>query len=95
MAGKVHRTIKHDVIKDWAAKHAGEPALVRTTTDALKIKIGDDEPSYEKVSWEKWFEVFDEKEFAFVYEEPGFLAKVVKRNGKEDVAKSEGDKSGS
>lgn len=89
MAGKVHRTIKHDVIKGWAEARGGEPALVRTSNDALKIKIGGDEPHHEKISWDKWFELFDEKEQAFVYEEPGYLAKIVRRNGKEDPAPAE------
>ncbi len=80
------RTIKHDVIKGWAEQHGGVPARVRTTTDALKVKVGHDEPTYEPISWDDWFSVFDEKEFAFVYEEPGYGSKVVKRNGKEDGA---------
>jgi hypothetical protein len=79
------RTIKHDFIKQWAAQRGGVPARVRTTTDALRIKIGADEPSYEPISWDEWFKVFDEKEYAFVYEEPGFSSKVVARNGKEDT----------
>ena len=78
------RTIKHDRIKAWAQSRGGVPALVRTTSDALRIKIGNDEPQYEPISWDKWFEVFDEKELAFVYEEPGLSSKVVRRNGTED-----------
>ncbi|MEI8256440.1 MAG: hypothetical protein WCJ30_12270 [Deltaproteobacteria bacterium] len=80
------RTIKHDVIKGWAEKRGGVPARVHTTTDALKIKIGSDETTYEPISWDDWFSVFDEKEFAFVCEDPGYASKVVKRNGKEDGA---------
>lgn len=79
------RTIKHEVIRQWAERRHGVPALVRTTTDALRIKLGNDEPQYEPISWEKWFEVFDANNLAFVYEEPGYSSKVVARNGKEDL----------
>ncbi len=84
MANSQKRTIKHDIIKQWAEARGGVPARVRTTLDALKIKIGNDEPTYEPISWDTWFSVFDEKSFAFVYEEPGYSSKVVARNGKED-----------
>ena len=80
------RTIKHDLIKAWAEERKGEPAKVRGTTDALRIRMGADEPQYEAVSWDKWFTIFDEKELAFVYESPGYTAKIVRRTGKEDAA---------
>lgn len=80
-----NRTIKHDVIQQWAEARHGVPALVRTTVDAIRIKIGDDETQYEPIAWAKWFEIFDAKELAFVYESPGYTCKVVARNGKEDA----------
>lgn len=78
------RTIKHDVIKSWVEAHGGVPARVRTTSDALTVKIGTDEPTHDPISWEDWFSVFDDKEFAFVFEDHGYGSKVVKRNGKEE-----------
>jgi hypothetical protein len=81
------RTIDHAVIRRWAEHRKGEPARVRTTTDALRIKIGADEPYYEVISWEKWFEIFDANSLAFVYEDPGLMAKVVRRKeGDEPVS---------
>ena len=82
-----HRTLKHELIQRWAQAHSATPARVRSTTDALKLKIGSDERSWETISWDDWLKVFDEKEFAFLYEEPGFSNKIVKRNGTEDGAK--------
>lgn len=93
--GTVHRTAKHDVVKAWAEARSGKPARIKGTTDALKIDLGAvDEgfephpvPALEAVSWEDWFSTFDEKELAFVFEDPGFNCKVVRRNGREDGVK--------
>jgi hypothetical protein len=79
-----HRTAKHEVIQAWAKARNAQPARVRGTTDALKLKFGDEENSWEPITWDEWFAIFDEKEFAFVYEDPGFANKIVRRNGKED-----------
>lgn len=81
-----NRTAKHDTIRTWAKARDARPARVRGTLDALKLKIGEDEKSWEVIAWDEWFTIFDEKEFALVFEEPGFQNKVVKRNGKEDGA---------
>jgi hypothetical protein len=78
--------VKHDAIRAWAAARGAEPARVRGTTDALKLKIGADETSWETIDWDAWLQVFDEKEFAFVHENPGFANKIVRRNGREDEA---------
>lgn len=80
------RTAKHEKIKAWAESRGAIPARVKGTSDALKLKIGDDEKSWEAISWDDWLSVFDEKEFAFVYEELGFSNKIVRRNGNEDGA---------
>jgi hypothetical protein len=81
-----HRTLKHDKVRAWAESRGAKPARVKGTSDALKLKIGDDETSWEVISWDDWLAVFDEKEFALVFEEPGFQNKIVKRTGKEDGA---------
>ncbi len=80
------RTVKHEQIRAWATSRGAEPARVRGTSDALKLKIGADETSWEPISWDEWLKVFDDKEFAFVYETPGFGNKIVRRNGREDEA---------
>ncbi len=89
MSHGLRRTIKHDVVRAWADARGGEPARVRGTTDALKIRIGAAETGYESFAWKDWLAVFDEKELAFVYEDPGFTYKVVRRNGHEDGAKTD------
>lgn len=85
MAASLKRTLKHDVIRTWVERRHGEPARARGTTDALKIKFGDDEPTHERIPWEDWFKIFDEKELAFVFEDPGYSAKIVARNGAENA----------
>ncbi|MBL8683330.1 MAG: hypothetical protein JNK05_29450 [Myxococcales bacterium] len=81
-----NRTAKHDKVRAWADARGAKPARVRGTSDALKLKIGEDETSWELISWDDFFSVFDEKEFAFVFEDPGFASKIVRRNGTEDQA---------
>jgi hypothetical protein len=84
-----YRTIKHDKIRAWAEARGATPARVRGTSDALKLKIGEDEAYWDPISWDEWLSVFDEKELAFVFEEPGFANKIVRRNGREDESTSD------
>ena len=92
--GSLHRTSKHDVVRAWAEKRNGKPSRVRGTTDALKLDFGHPDqgfaphpvPVLETLSWDDWFAIFDEKELALQFEEPGYMCKVVKRNGHEDGA---------
>lgn len=75
----LHRTTNHEVIRAWAERRHGKPALVRTTSDALGIKLKGDEALLEEISWDKWFEIFDKHNMVFVYEDPGYMCKVVPR----------------
>src|SRR5919199_3191805 len=65
----------HDDIRRWAEARGGIPARVKRTggdDDVGMIRINfpgySGEQSLEPISWEQWFEKFDEKELALVVE---------------------------
>lgn len=70
-------TTDHDTIRAWAEKRKGVPASVEGTAgkddDAgiLRIEfpgVGRDEDLTE-ISWDQFFEKFEEKKLAFLYED--------------------------
>src|SRR5205823_7381192 len=65
----------HEDIRQWAEARGGMPARVKRTggdDDVGMIRIDfpgySGEQSLEHISWEQWFEKFDEKELALVVE---------------------------
>ena len=83
MAGESKVTTDHEAIKRWVEERGGWPAAVKDTGDKddpglLRI----DFPGYsgnqslEKISWEDFFEKFEEKNLAFLYQDE-------KRDGEE------------
>jgi hypothetical protein len=76
MAGDSKTTTDHDTIRRWAEERDGSPASVRGTENGdeagvLRIDFpgGAGEESLEHISWDDWFEKFDEKQLAFLYQE--------------------------
>ncbi len=79
MAGQSKVTTDHDTIKKWVEERGGKPAAVkRTESDddpgLLRIDFpgrGRDESrgSLEEISWDDFFQKFDEKGLAFLYQD--------------------------
>lgn len=75
MAGQSKTTTDHDTIRKWAEERGGKPASVKGTggkdeAGVLRINFpGGAEDSLEDISWEEFFEKFDEKKLAFLYQE--------------------------
>ncbi len=76
MAGSSKTTTDHKVIQKWAEERGGKPATVKRTGDAEEpgiLRI--DFPGYsgkdslEEISWKEFFEKFDEKKLAFLYQD--------------------------
>lgn len=76
MAKSSHATVDHDFIRRWAEQRGGHPAAVKQTAsddDVGIIRI--DFPGYSgegtlvPIDWQEFFEKFDEKQLAFVYQE--------------------------
>lgn len=75
MASETETTIDHDEIREWVEEHDGTPAAVRDTESegdlgVLRIDFpgGAGEDELDHVSWEDWFEKFEEQELAFLYQ---------------------------
>lgn len=68
-------TKDHGKIKEWIEERGGRPAVVRGTEDngegagLLRVKFDEQEENLEDVDWEEFFDTFDEKDLAFLYQE--------------------------
>ena len=76
MAGSSKTTTDHEEIRKWAEERGGVPATVKRTEsngEAGVLRI--DFPGYsgqdtlEHISWDEFFQKFDEKHLAFLYQE--------------------------
>jgi hypothetical protein len=71
------RTTDHAKIRQWVEARNGKPARVQGTgqgEDAGLLRIDfpeehEDEEDLEEISWDEFFEKFDEKRLAFVYQD--------------------------
>ena len=64
-------TTNHATIKNWVKARNGRPAKVADTDDGgiLRIDFGQPEEGLEDVTWPEFFEIFDERELEFLYQE--------------------------
>jgi hypothetical protein len=69
-------TTDHDEIRKWAEKRDGKPACVRGTggkNDVGMLRINfpgySGEESLEEISWDEFFDKFDENGLALVYQD--------------------------
>lgn len=69
-------TIDHEEIRGWVEERGGNPATVNRTTDEgeagiLRIDYPgfSGEETLHKISWEEFFEKFDEENLAFLYQD--------------------------
>lgn len=76
MAGESKTTTDHETIKKWAEDRGGKPATVKSTErhgepGVLRIDFPGykGEGSLEEISWEQFFEKFDENKLAFLYQD--------------------------
>jgi hypothetical protein len=69
-------TTDRDEIRRWVEEHDGKPATVRGTqkggsAGVLRIDFpgGAGEDSLEHISWDEWFQKFEDEKLAFLYQE--------------------------
>lgn len=72
--GRSLATTSHQVIKEWAESRGGTPATVDGTEHGdhlgvLRFDFGGDTDRLRQVSWEEWFETFDDRRLNFLYQE--------------------------
>ena len=63
-------TTDHEEIRSWVEEREGHPARVEGT-NLLRIdyKGFSGEQTLEEISWDEFFEIFDENNLAFIYQE--------------------------
>ena len=63
-------TTNHDEIKRWVEERGGHPAEVKGT-ELLRIDYPgfSGEESLEEITWEEFFDAFEENNLAFLYQE--------------------------
>jgi hypothetical protein len=66
-----HATTNHQRIKQWVEQRGGHPAAVASTGEhgLLRIDFEPSDESLEPIDWETFFETFDKKELAFLYQD--------------------------
>lgn len=72
--GRSLATTNHDVIKQWAEARDAVPATVEGSehegrAGVLRFDFGGDSDRLKHISWDEWFQVFDERKLNFIYQE--------------------------
>jgi hypothetical protein len=64
-------TTDHDEIREWAETRDGHPAKVDTGGKGgiLRIDFGEPEDNLQEISWDEFFQIFDENKLAFLYQD--------------------------
>jgi glutathione synthase/RimK-type ligase-like ATP-grasp enzyme len=68
-----HTTTDHDTIRKWTEARKGRPAVVKGTEGSdgegvLRIEFRHAD-KLEDIEWETFFETFDERKLAFLYQD--------------------------
>ncbi|WP_395773516.1 hypothetical protein [Agrobacterium pusense] len=64
-------TTDHDTIRKWAEQRDGHPAKVDVSGDAgiLRIDFGEPEDALKAITWDEFFEIFEDRKLAFLYQD--------------------------
>jgi len=68
-------TTDHVTIRKWAEDRGCRPATVKGTESGdedagiLRIEFQDPDDRLEEISWDEWFDKFDEANLAFLYQD--------------------------
>ncbi|HLH10560.1 MAG TPA: hypothetical protein VKV77_01635 [Methylovirgula sp.] len=82
-------TIDHEKIRRWAEKHGGKPAAVERTHQDDSIGIirimfpkaaRSEHENLVEISWDEFFEQFEESGLALLYEEDSLFSKIIGRD---------------
>jgi hypothetical protein len=71
------KTTDHETIRQWVEERRGKPASVPGTSNGnedvglIGVDFAEDgeDASLEEISWDEFFEKFEEKQLAFLYQE--------------------------
>lgn len=67
-------TTDHDEIRKWVEARGGKPAKVADTdgrkgSGIIRIDFNEPEESLQAISWDEFFEIFEDRDLAFLHEE--------------------------
>ncbi|AYM66034.1 hypothetical protein G6L68_22980 [Agrobacterium fabrum] len=64
-------TTDHDEIRQWVEQRDGHPAKVDVSGDGgiLRIDFGEPEDTLTEISWEEFFEIFEDRKLAFLHQD--------------------------
>jgi hypothetical protein len=67
-------TTDHETIRRWAEERGGRPATVTSTESGgepgvLRIDFNEPDEDLEEISWDEFFQKFDEQGLAFLYQD--------------------------
>jgi hypothetical protein len=66
------RTIDHDEIRTWAEQRGGRPSVVRTGKGkggVLRLDFQEKDENFDEVSWDEFFQVFEDSGLAFLHQD--------------------------
>jgi hypothetical protein len=71
---EANTTTDHETIRQWAEKRGGKPAMVKGTKDhsgegILRFDFAEPDEKLEKVSWEEFFQTFDDRELVMLHQD--------------------------
>ncbi len=82
-------TTDHDTIRRWAESKGGKPAAVKRTHQGGDVGIirimfpkapHSEHAALEEITWQEFFEEFDKRGLALVYDEDSLFSKIVGRD---------------
>ena len=82
-------TTDHETIRKWAERHNGVPAAVDTTHDKRDVGIirimfpkapRSDHDALVQITWEEFFEEFEKKKLALLFEPDSMFSKLISRD---------------
>lgn len=67
-------TTDHDEIRAWIEERGGTPSRVKGTEDGegegiLRVDFAEADESLEPISWEEFFETFEDRQLAFLHQD--------------------------
>ena len=93
-------TTDHETIRTWAEKHGGKPAAARRTHQGDDVGIirimfpqapQSEHEDLVEIAWGEFFEEFEKRNLALVYDPDGMFNKIVGRDTAEHRARGEHD----
>ena len=71
---EAQQTTSHNVIRKWVEARGGNPATVKATEEdghagILRIDFDPPDQGLERISWDEFFEKFDEAGIAFLHQD--------------------------